>query len=228
MYREKNQGFCAKRKSVGTCAKCRFRFIRTCAKSYSGIGSLLTLLSNASLSGHWRSWSDWAGAQADLGLRCPHMPEDTFSHGAAHIPLEKSCTQIMLFFMIIIVLLICCCLCCCCCYCCMFFFMFLWAPTTHIYAKNKENNIFAENILPRAIAYKVYISHVTTDVLKLRTPKFSRVIPFKIQLSAVNGHPFSMFDKMAYTNSAASDWHYENMPIQIYWKFYQEEMKIFR
>ena len=22
---------------------------------------------------------------ADLDLRCPHMPEDTFSHGAAHI-----------------------------------------------------------------------------------------------------------------------------------------------
>ena len=26
-----------------------------------------------------------AGAQAELGIRCPHMPEDTFSHGAAHI-----------------------------------------------------------------------------------------------------------------------------------------------
>ena len=24
-------------------------------------------------------------AQADLGLRCPHMPEDTFSHAAAHL-----------------------------------------------------------------------------------------------------------------------------------------------
>ena len=22
---------------------------------------------------------------ADLGLRCPHMPEDTISHGAAHL-----------------------------------------------------------------------------------------------------------------------------------------------
>ena len=26
-------------------------------------------------------WSDCADAQAGLGLRCPHMPEDTFSHG---------------------------------------------------------------------------------------------------------------------------------------------------
>ena len=24
-------------------------------------------------------------AQADLGHRCPHMPEDTFSHDAAHL-----------------------------------------------------------------------------------------------------------------------------------------------
>ena len=24
-------------------------------------------------------------AQADLGLRCPHMPEDTFSHGIAQL-----------------------------------------------------------------------------------------------------------------------------------------------
>ena len=26
-----------------------------------------------------------ADAQADLSLRCPHIPEDTFSHGAAHL-----------------------------------------------------------------------------------------------------------------------------------------------
>ena len=24
-------------------------------------------------------------AQSDLGLRCPHIPEDTFLHGAAHL-----------------------------------------------------------------------------------------------------------------------------------------------
>ena len=38
-----------------------------------------------SVSGQRRSWSDCADAQADLGLRCPHMPEDTFSHGPARI-----------------------------------------------------------------------------------------------------------------------------------------------
>ena len=26
-----------------------------------------------------------ADAQADLGLRCPHMPEDTVSHGVAQM-----------------------------------------------------------------------------------------------------------------------------------------------
>ena len=43
------------------------------------------VVSHYSDSGQWRPWSDCADAQADLGLRCPHMPEDTFSHGAAHI-----------------------------------------------------------------------------------------------------------------------------------------------
>ena len=28
-------------------------------------------------------------AQADLDLRCPHMPEDTFSHGEVHIRPNK-------------------------------------------------------------------------------------------------------------------------------------------
>ena len=33
-----------------------------------------------------RPWSYFADTQADQGLRCPHVPEDTFSHGAAHNP----------------------------------------------------------------------------------------------------------------------------------------------
>ena len=33
------------------------------------------VVSSASFSGQWRPWSDCADAQADLGLRCPHMPE---------------------------------------------------------------------------------------------------------------------------------------------------------
>ena len=40
-------------------------------------------VSNYSVSGQWRAWSDCADAQADLALCCPHMPEDTYSHGTA-------------------------------------------------------------------------------------------------------------------------------------------------
>ena len=47
--------------------------------------SLCSTLHNDSISGHWRSWSDCADAQSDQDLRCPHMPEDTLSHGTAHI-----------------------------------------------------------------------------------------------------------------------------------------------
>ena len=37
------------------------------------------------VSGQWRLRSDCADAQADLCLRCPHMPENTLSHGVIHI-----------------------------------------------------------------------------------------------------------------------------------------------
>ena len=35
--------------------------------------------------GQWRPWSDCAIMQTDMGLRCPHMPEDTFLHVAVHM-----------------------------------------------------------------------------------------------------------------------------------------------
>ena len=38
----------------------------------------------SSVSGQWRTWSDCADAQSDQVLRCPHLPEDTFSNGAAY------------------------------------------------------------------------------------------------------------------------------------------------
>ena len=44
--------------------------------------SIETVVSNVSVQG--RPWSDCADAQADQGLRWPHMPKDTFSYGAAH------------------------------------------------------------------------------------------------------------------------------------------------
>ena len=42
-----------------------------------------SVLYNDSVSGQWRPWSDCAAAQADLGLCCPRMPQDTFSLGTA-------------------------------------------------------------------------------------------------------------------------------------------------
>ena len=57
-----------------------------CAKSHLGICSPLIhyIVSIDSVSGKRRPRSDCANAQPDLGLRCPHMPEGTFSHGEAH------------------------------------------------------------------------------------------------------------------------------------------------
>ena len=46
---------------------------------------LWSVVSNDSLSGQWGPCSDCVDAQADLGLRCPYMPVETFSHDPAHI-----------------------------------------------------------------------------------------------------------------------------------------------
>ena len=58
-----------------------------CAKYDPGHCSKLicSMVSIDSVNGQWRPWSDCADAQADLGLCCPHMPEDTFSRGTAHL-----------------------------------------------------------------------------------------------------------------------------------------------
>ena len=65
------------------------------AQSQLGICSLLerSIVPIDSFSSQWRPWSDCAYAQADRDLRCPHMPEDTFSHGAAHIHAAKIITS---------------------------------------------------------------------------------------------------------------------------------------
>ena len=44
-----------------------------------------SLVSNDPVCKLQRPWSDCMDAQADLGLCCPHIPQDTFSHGAAHM-----------------------------------------------------------------------------------------------------------------------------------------------
>ena len=66
---------------------CGFTSSCICANSHSGICSPLkhSMVSNDSVCGQKRSWSDCVDAQADLGLRCPYIPKDTFSHGAAQL-----------------------------------------------------------------------------------------------------------------------------------------------
>ena len=66
-----------------TCKIPRFRFIPYMRRLIQAICSPLihSIVSNDSVRGKRRPWSDCADAQADLGLRCPHMLEDTFSHG---------------------------------------------------------------------------------------------------------------------------------------------------
>ena len=44
-----------------------------------------SVVSNISVCGQWRPWSDCADAQADLDIRCPHMSENMFSHGVVEL-----------------------------------------------------------------------------------------------------------------------------------------------
>ena len=62
-----------------------------CAKYHPGLcyPFIHFVISKDSVNGQWRPWSDCADAQADLGLRCPHMPEYTFLHGAAIMKLPR-------------------------------------------------------------------------------------------------------------------------------------------
>ena len=69
------------KKCFRTCAKIQINL--RMRKVSSGLYSpfIHSVVSNDSVSGKRMLWSDCADAQAGLGLRCPHMPEDTFSHG---------------------------------------------------------------------------------------------------------------------------------------------------
>ena len=69
--------------SLRACAKCTDSgFFRASAKSHMGICFPLihSTAPDDSVSGQWKRWSDCVCAQAELGLRYPHVPEDTFSH----------------------------------------------------------------------------------------------------------------------------------------------------
>ena len=67
---------------------CRFTSFCACARSRSCISSLLihSLVFNVSVSRQCIPSSDCVDALADLGLRCPHMPE-TFSDGEVQMML---------------------------------------------------------------------------------------------------------------------------------------------
>ena len=67
-----------------------------CAMYHPGLCSpFIHFVSNDCVSGQWMPWSDCADALADLGLRCPHLPEDMFLHTcrAAHIAACMHCTR---------------------------------------------------------------------------------------------------------------------------------------
>ena len=65
----------------------RFRSFCACTKYHPFLCSpfLHSSVSNDSVCGQWRPWSDCGNAQADLGHHCPHIPEDIFSYGTARI-----------------------------------------------------------------------------------------------------------------------------------------------
>ena len=65
------------------CAKCADSHRLAHAQSHPGICSPLkhSIVSNDSVSGQWRPWSDCAHAQADLGLCCRICPKTRFRMG---------------------------------------------------------------------------------------------------------------------------------------------------
>ena len=80
------------------------KYLRACAKSADlhhplnmrKISSEHSVLSIDSVCGQLRLRSDCADTQSDQGLRCPHIPEDTFSHDAANIHMHsKSITMLV-------------------------------------------------------------------------------------------------------------------------------------
>ena len=77
------------------CAKCTYSdSSHACAMTHSCICSQLvhSIVSDDFVSGQRRLWSDCTDAQADLGLRCPYVTEDTFSHVAIYINIR--CTYL--------------------------------------------------------------------------------------------------------------------------------------
>ena len=75
---------------------CGFTSFCRCAKPHPALCSPVkcSIVFNESVCGQRKPWSDCADAQADLGIRCPHMPEDTFSHhGGSKCDIMKYCMK---------------------------------------------------------------------------------------------------------------------------------------
>ena len=53
-------------------------------------------ITNVSVSEEGKLWTDTADGQADLSPFCPHVPEDTYLHGVAHVIILK--LETVLFF----------------------------------------------------------------------------------------------------------------------------------
>ena len=68
-----------------TCAKCTDSDSDCPAHARSICSNYKFCYIDYSVSGQWLPWSDCADAHADPGRRCPHMPEDIFLQGAAHL-----------------------------------------------------------------------------------------------------------------------------------------------
>ena len=67
-----------------------FRSSCAFAKCHPGLYSLFenSVVSNNSVSGRWRPWSDCASAQSDLGLRRPHISRRQIFAWLAHISIR--------------------------------------------------------------------------------------------------------------------------------------------
>ena len=74
----------SKKMPLSTCKM--HRLSNVCAKSHPCLCPFIhSVVSNDSVSGQWRPWSDCMDVQIDLGFCCPHMSEDTFLQGTAQI-----------------------------------------------------------------------------------------------------------------------------------------------
>ena len=75
----------------------RFRLSSACAKYHPILCSpfIHSVVSNDSVSELCRPWSDCSDVQADRGLCCPHMSEDRFLHGVAHLMVKHDKIYLM-------------------------------------------------------------------------------------------------------------------------------------